>query len=62
MKVVVTYTDAPLNPEVYECESEAKARAFARDELRWENTIKVEVPDLEFSELGDFNFTTTEVT
>jgi len=54
MKVIVTYTDAPLNPEVYECRDEAHAKRFANDELAWENTVKVEIPEIEFSENGDY--------
>jgi hypothetical protein len=56
MKVLVTYTDAPLNPEAYECPNETRAREFAADELAWENTIAVEIPDLGFKEDGSFIF------
>lgn len=54
MKVIVTYTDAPRTRVEYECKNEAKAREFADEELRWENTIKVEIPEIAFSESGDF--------
>ena len=33
---------------------ERKARAFAKEELRWENTKRVQCPSLGIDQLGDF--------
>ena len=37
-----------------EFETERAALAAANEELKWESTVSVEIPELEFMETGDF--------
>jgi hypothetical protein len=54
-RLLITFMEEGKPTEyTVECPSEAYARAIARDEVRWESTIRVQCAALGIDEPGDF--------